>query len=30
MTNVDKIFLPLFYRVRINTLKISNIEILEW
>ena len=30
MTNVDKNFLPLFCRVRINALKISHIEILEW
>ena len=30
MINVDKNFLPLFYRVLSNSLNINNNEILEW
>ena len=30
MTNVDKNFLQLFYRVLSNSLNINNNEILEW
>ena len=30
LTNVDRNFLPLFYRVLPNSLNISNYEILEW